>query len=45
MEKVFRGFQGLPCFPWLGRFDVGSWQTSKQIYRKLQYREEVFGEV
>ena len=25
-----------------GRFDLGIWQTLKQIYRKLQYREKVF---
>ena len=35
--------------PWtniqsLRRFNLGFWQTSKQIYRKLQYREKVFGE-
>ena len=27
--------------PWLRLFDLGLWQTSKQIYRKLQYRENV----
>ena len=31
-------------FPWLRRFDLGCWQTSKQIYRKFQYRGKVFGE-
>ena len=30
--------------PWLRRFDLGFWQTSKQIYRKLQYVEKVFRE-
>ena len=30
--------------PWPKIFDLGFWQTSKQIYRKLQYREKVFGE-
>ena len=29
---------------WLKRFDLGFWQTSKQIYRKLQYKDKVFGE-
>ena len=29
--------------PWLRRFDLGFFQTSKQIYRKLQYSEKVFG--
>ena len=29
---------------WPRRFDLGIWQTSKQINRKLQYREKVFGE-
>ena len=27
----------------LRRFDCGFWQTSKQIYRKLQYKEKVSG--
>ena len=27
---------------WRRRFDLGFWQTSKQIYRKLQYRKKVF---
>ena len=26
------------------RIDLGYWQTSKQIYRKLQYKEKVSGE-
>ena len=30
--------------PKLIRFDFSFWQTSKQIYRKLVYRENVFGE-
>ena len=35
--------------PWtniqsLRTFDLGFWQTSKQICRKLQYKEKVFGE-
>ena len=35
--------------PWtniqsIRRFDLGFWQTSKQICRKLQYKEKVFGE-
>ena len=30
--------------PWLRRFDLGFWQTSKQIYRKLQYTQKVFRE-
>ena len=35
--------------PWtnflqLKRFDLGYWQTSKQIYTKLKYREKSFGE-
>ena len=35
--------------PWtniqsLGRFDLGLWQTSKQIYRKLQYKQKVYVE-
>ena len=29
---------------WSRRFDLGFWQTSKQIQRKLQYRNNVFGE-
>ena len=29
---------------WLRRFDLGFWQTVKQIYWKLQYRDKVFGE-
>ena len=28
--------------PWLWRFDWSFQQTSKQLYRKLQYRENVF---
>ena len=28
----------------LRKFDLGFWQTSKQIYQKLQYREKVFRE-
>ena len=28
--------------PWFRRFDLGFWQTSKQICRKLQYMENVF---
>ena len=28
----------------LRRFKLGFWQTSKQIYRKLQYKEKVFEE-
>ena len=30
--------------PWLKRFDLSFWQTSQQIYRKLKYKEKVFGE-
>ena len=35
--------------PWkklasLRRLNLGFWQTSKQIYRELQFREEFFGE-
>ena len=30
--------------PKLIRFDLGFWRTSKQIYRKLEYREKIFGE-
>ena len=30
--------------PWSRRFDLGFWQTSKQLYGKLQYKEEVFRE-
>ena len=29
---------------WPRRLNLGFWQTSKQIYRKLQYSEKVFGE-
>ena len=31
--------------PWLRWFDLGFSQTSKQIFRKLQLREEIFGEL
>ena len=31
--------------PWPRRFDLGFWQTSKQIYQKLQYREKAFEEL
>ena len=27
---------------WSRRFDLGFWQISKQIYRKVQYRKKVF---
>ena len=30
--------------PWPKRLDLGFWQTSKQIYRKLEYREKTFRE-
>ena len=30
--------------PWPRRFQLGFWQISKQIYRKVQYRENVFRE-
>ena len=30
---------------WLRVFDLGFWQTSKQVFRKLQYRKKVFGEI
>ena len=29
---------------WLKRFDYGFWQTSKEIYRKLEYKEKAFVE-
>ena len=33
-----------PNISWHKRFDLGFWQTSKQFYRKLQYREKCLGE-
>ena len=30
--------------PWPRRFDLGFWQSWKQLYRKLQYREKAFEE-
>ena len=34
--------QPLTNIPSLRRFDLGSWQTSKQNYREIQYRENIF---
>ena len=33
-------FQRWTNIPWLRRFTIGFWETSKQIYRKLQYLEK-----
>ena len=30
--------------PWLRRFDLGFWQTSNWIYRKLKDSEKTFGQ-
>ena len=30
--------------PWSRRFDLGFWQTSKLVYRKLQYKQKVLRE-
>ena len=38
---VLKPWTNIPC---PSRFNLGFWQTSKQIYRKLQYRKKVFGE-
>ena len=39
----FRISKSWTNIPWLRRFDLGFWQTSKQFYRKLRYRENFFG--
>ena len=39
---VLKPWTNIPC---PSRFNLGFWQTSKQIYRKLQYKEKAFEEL
>ena len=39
---VLKPWTNIPC---PSRFNLGFWQTTKQIYRKLQYKEKVFEEL
>ena len=38
----FGNFKRWTNIQWLRNFDLSFWETSKQIYRKLQYRKKVF---
>ena len=40
----FRIIKPSTNIPWLRGFDLGFWKSSKQIYRKLQNKENFFGE-
>ena len=43
-STIFGILKPWPIISKLIRFDLGFWQTSKKIYRKLKYREKVFQE-